>query len=168
VLIDVQDRFNAANEFHGGQLGLAARYREGCWSFNGLIKAAAGSLGRTSFRAGENTRSVNGVSDTDPNGLLVRSTNDGTVNNHTFAWVPELDATLGWHWTRNLDLTFGYQVIAMTDALQVSGMIDRQLAVNANVPVGGTLPTGAQRPSGALRYDTYYIHGLHFGVNYQY
>ena len=71
----------------------------------------------------------------------------------------ELDATIGWRWTRNLDLTIGYHAIVMTDALQVSGAIDRDLAVNA-----ADNPTGQQRPNAVLRYDTYYIHGIHFGL----
>ncbi len=163
TILDVQDRFDAENEFHGGQLGLAARYREGCWSFNGTIKAAAGALKRSANLRGTTVTSLGNQIATDPNGLLVRSTNRGQKNDSTFGWVPELDATLGWRWTRNLDLSFGYHAIAMTDALQVSGMIDPQLAVNA-----AANPTGLQRPSAALRYDTFYIHGIHFGVQYLY
>ncbi|MGV3486246.1 MAG: BBP7 family outer membrane beta-barrel protein [Planctomycetaceae bacterium] len=159
AILDVMDLFDAENEFHGGQLGLAARYRERCWSFNGTIKAAVGSLNRTATRNGASNRSLAGVNAPDPNGLLVRSTNEGTVSDSTFAWVPELDATLGWRWTQNLDLTFGYHVVAMTDALQASGMIDKNLAVNA-----ADNPTGQQRPNGLLRYDTFYVHGIHFGV----
>jgi hypothetical protein len=163
TVLDVADFFDARNEFHGGQLGLAARYREGCWSFNGTIKAAAGALKRTAIRSGRTNRSLAGVNAADPNGLLVRSTNAGTIDDSTFGWVPELDATLGYRWTSNLDLTFGYHVIAMTDALQVSGMIDRDLAVNA-----ADTPTGQRRPSGALRFDTFYVHGIHFGLQCRY
>ncbi len=159
TILAVRDQFDAENEFHGGQLGLAARYREGCWSFNGTLKAAAGSVKRTAIRSGSTRASLGGVTNVDPNGLLVRSTNAGTISDNTFGWVPELDATIGWRWTRNLDLTFGYHVIALTDAIQVSGTIDPDLAVNA-----ADNPTGQQRPSGALRYDTFYIHGIHFGL----
>lgn len=165
VLLNVLDRFEAENEFHGGQLGLAARYREGCWSFNGTIKAAAGSLRRSATRVGSQTRTVDGNTVAESNGLLVRSTNAGETENHTFGWVPELDATLGWRWTRNLDVTIGYHAIGMTEALQVSGMIDRDLAVNASaIPNGATQPLGQQRPDREVRYDTFYIHGIHFGV----
>jgi hypothetical protein len=131
TVIDVNDTFDAKNEFHGGQLGLAARYRERCWSFNGTIKAAGGALKRTAVRTGRDRRSLDGVTNVVNTGLLVRSTNSGTLSDNTFGWVPELDATLGWRWTRNLDVTFGYHAIALTDALQVSGMIDPDLAVNA-------------------------------------
>ncbi len=106
---------------------------------------------------------------TEANGLLVRSTNSGQIDDNTFGWVPELDATLGFRWTPSLNLTFGYHAIAMTDSLQASGMIDPRLAVNAaDIPVGANTPPGQQNPTSALRFDTFYVHGIHFGVNYMY
>jgi hypothetical protein len=158
--IDVRDRFDAENEFHGGQIGLATRYREGCWSFNGLIKVAGGSVRRSAFREGSTT--IGPPSTTTPEGLLVRGSNAGTTRDSTFGWVPELDATLGYRYTQNLDFTVGYHLIAMTDALQVSGMIDPQLAVNTD------FPTGSASPSSGLRFDTFHVHGIHFGLQYVY
>lgn len=153
LVLGVRDYFRADNEFHGGEVGLAARYREGCWSFNGLIKIAAGSVRRTAMLEG----STSGIPDN--GGLLVRASNEGEFRNSTFGWVPELDATLGYRYTRNLDFTIGYHLIAMTDALQVSGMIDPNLAVNTGFPA-----TGPARPAANLRFDTFHVQGIHFGL----
>lgn len=158
--LDVRDHFDAENEFHGGQIGLAARYREGCWSFNGLIKVAGGSMRRTALREGSTT--IGPPSTTTSEGLLVRNSNSGTIRDNTFGWVPELDATLGFRYTQNLDFTIGYHLVAMTDALQVSGMIDPQLAVNTDYP------SGLASPSNGLRFDTFHVHGIHFGLQYVY
>jgi|GEM_PF-1172997 len=158
--IDVRDHFDAENEFHGGQIGLATRYREGCWSFNGLIKVAGGSVRRSALREGSTT--IGPPSTTTPEGLLVRGSNAGMTRDSTFGWVPELDATLGYRYTQHLDFTIGYHLIAMTDALQVSGMIDPQLAVNTD------FPTGPASPSSGLRFDTFHVHGIHFGLQYVY
>jgi len=157
LVLGVRDYFSAENEFHGGQVGLAARYREGCWSFNGLIKIAAGSVRRTAMLEG----STSGIPDN--GGLLVRASNEGQVRDSTFGWVPELDATLGYRYTRNLDFTIGYHLIAMTDALQVSGMIDPNLAVNTGFPA-----TGPARPAANLRFDTFHVQGIHFGLQLVY
>jgi hypothetical protein len=157
LVLGVRDYFNAENEFHGGEVGLAARYREGCWSFNGLIKIAAGSVRRTATLEG----SSSGIPDN--GGLLVRASNEGEFRNSTFGWVPELDATLGYRYTRNLDFTVGYHLIAMTDALQVSGMIDPSLAVNTGFPT-----TGPARPAANLRFDTFHVQGIHFGLQLVY
>ena len=160
TIINVADSFDAENQFHGAQLGLATRYREGCFSFNGLAKIAGGGLLRSVQRTGV-TNTSNGGNNAPPvpTGLLVRSTNDGKLTDDAFGWVPEVDLSLGWQWTKNLDLTIGYNFIALTDSLQVSGAIDPNLSVNA-----ADNPTGLQRPRSSLEFDTYYIHGIHFGL----
>jgi hypothetical protein len=148
--------FEADNEFHGGEFGFAARYREGCWSFDGMIKVAAGSVRRTATIQGSPSNPLS-----DP--LLVRAgTNIGRFRNSTFGWVPELDATIGYRYTQNLDFTLGYHVIAMTDALQISGTLDPQLGVNVNYPAGPA------RPAFNPTYDTFYVQSIHFGLQYVY
>ncbi len=161
--IGVDDMFEVENEFHGGQFGLASRYREGCWSFHSLAKVGFGSLSRTERLRGETFTSIDGINATDPNGLLVRSTNARSETDHTFGWVPELDFSLGWHQYPRFDLTFGYNVIAMTDAIQVSGLIDPELAVNLSEP-----PLGQQSPPIRSRHQTFYVQGIHFGLQYVY
>jgi hypothetical protein len=162
-VLSVADSFKTRNEFHGGQIGMASRYREKCWSFNALFKLGFGSLRRRAKFAGSTLTSIDGANAITPNGLLVRSTNSGATTDHTFAWVPELDLTVGWQQYPNFDVTFGYHIIAMTDALQVSGAIDPDLAVNLSEP-----PMGQQRPAAILRYNTFYVQGIHFGLQYVY
>ncbi len=162
-VISVTDVFDAESEFHGGQFGMASRYREGCWSFNSLLKIGFGSLQRRARRSGSTLTSIDGANAVDANGLLVRGTNSGTFTDHTFGWVPELDLSLGWQRYPCFDVTVGYHIIAMTDALQVSGTIDQTLASNLTDP-----PTGQQRPSATLRYKTFYVQGIHFGLQYVY
>jgi hypothetical protein len=162
-LFAVTDVFRTRNEFHGGQLGVSTRYREGCWSFNGLFKVGFGSLRRRAELNGFALTSVDGDNAVDPNGLLVRGTNAGTVTDHTFGWVPELNVALGWRQHPCFDVTVGYHIIGLTDALQPSGTIDPALAVNLSDP-----PEGEQRPARFLRYRTYYVQGINFGLQYVY
>lgn len=156
-VVAVRDQFDADNIFHGGQFGLATRYREGCWSFDGLIKVAAGSIRREAHRSGVADLG-NGPA---APGLLVGPSNSTPISNSTFGWVPELSASVGYRYTENLDLTVGYHIVAMSDALQASGMIDPNLAVNRST-------TGPDDPSPGLRFDTYYVHGIQFGLQYVY
>ena len=157
------DLFDVENDFHGGQFGVASHYREGCWSFSSLAKIGFGSVRRRAILSGSTFNSIDGNNATDPNGLLVRSTNAGTFNDNTFGWVPELDLTLGWQQYPCFDVTFGYHLVAMTDALQVSGAIDPTLSVNSSVP-----PIGAQRPTANFRHGTFTVQGIHFGLSYVY
>ncbi|MDA8743790.1 BBP7 family outer membrane beta-barrel protein [Rubripirellula amarantea] len=163
TIIESSDAFEAENDFHGGQLGIATKYREGSWSFSGLAKAGFGSLRRTATRTGATVTRNGGLSSPSDQGLLVRNTNSGKTTDHTFGWVPELDFTIGYQRFPSYELTVGYHIIAMTDALQTSGTIDPNLATNL-----ADNPTGTQSPSPDLRFDTFYVQGIHFGIQYVY
>ncbi|NND97344.1 MAG: BBP7 family outer membrane beta-barrel protein [Pirellulaceae bacterium] len=158
-ILSIRDEFDVENEFHGGQFGMSSMYRVGCWSFSSLTKVGFGSLARRANLSGQTTTSLDGNTAVDPNGLLVRSTNSGKYTDHTFGWVPEIDLTLGYRRYMNYEVTIGYHVMAMTDALQVSGAIDPTLSVNLSDP-----PTGQQRPTSGFRHDTFYVQGIHFGL----
>ncbi|WP_372895373.1 BBP7 family outer membrane beta-barrel protein [Stieleria sp.] len=162
-VLATSDSFDVENDFHGGQLGVATHYREGCWSFSSLAKIGFGSVRRRAVLAGSTFTSIDGNNATNPNGILVRSTNSGTHSDNTFGWVPELDFTLGWQKYPCFDVTFGYHIIAMTDALELSGVIDPELAVNL-----ADTAVGAQRPTSNFRHGTFYVQGIHFGLSYIY
>ena len=125
AVLSVADQFDIENDFHGGQLGIASHYREGCWSFSTLAKIGFGSVRR-------------------------RATLTGLT--------PELDFTLGWQKYPSFDITFGYHIIAMTDALEISGAVDPNLAVSFD--------DGAVNPAIQFSEGTFYVQGLHFGLTY--
>lgn len=161
TILDVNDSFDAISEFHGAQVGFASRYREGCWSFNSLIKFGFGSLNRIAKRSGTTSTTIGSDTAVTNEGLLVNGNNSGKTSDRTFGWIPELDVSIGYRITPRLDATFGYNLLAMTDAVRVSGTIDSDLAVNSS----SSTPA---RPSPDMRYDTFYIQGIHFGLQYGY
>lgn len=158
AVISVADQFDIENDFHGGQIGIASHYREGCWSFSTLAKLGFGSVRRRATLNGLTQTSIDGNNAIDPNGLLVRASNAGTRDDNTFGWVPELDFTLGWQKFPSFDITFGYHIIAMTDALEISGAVDPNLAVSFD--------DGAVNPAIQFSEGTFYVQGLHFGLTY--
>lgn len=149
------DLFEATNSFHGGQLGLAGSYRENHWSFEFLAKFAFGRLRREAELSGRTVSSNGGTTTTTGEGFLVRDSNEGRFEDDTFGWVPELNVSLGWHRFPRFDLTVGYHIIAMTDALRVSTLIDR------NIDLDGGGPPNLQRD-----YETFYVHGINFGIKH--
>ena len=156
--VKVVDRFEADNRFHGAQIGLATRYLEGCWSFNGLLSLAGGSISRDALRTGMTDLGAGPQTF----GLLVGESNSGHTKDNAFGWVPEVNTSVGYQLTRNVDLSIGYHLIAMTDSVQASGMIDRDLAVNQNPS------SGPKDPSPLIDFDTFHVHGLQFGINFLY
>jgi hypothetical protein len=160
-VIGIDDSFSVRNHFNGGQLGLAGNYREGCWSFDFLAKAAFGSLRRTADLRGQTRTNVDAAVAIDDQGLLVRDTNSGKSKDSTFGWVPELDFSLGYHRFPNYDLTIGYHFIAMTDALRPGATIDGSLRSNLSDPL-----VGQASPARSFQYETFYVHGIHFGISH--
>lgn len=164
TIIDLNDSFEAINEFHGAQVGFASHYRERCWSFNSLIKFGFGSLNRIAKRSGRTSTTVGSDTNVTNQGLLVNSNNSGRTSDRTFGWIPELDVSIGYRITPKLDATFGYHLVAMTDAVRVSGTIDPDLAVNSST----VTPNAPARPTPDMSFETFYIQGIHFGLQYGY
>ena len=154
----VRDEFDVNNQFHGGQVGINGGFRQGCWSFNLLTKIAGGGLQRTVQRRGVQTISTAaGDSNTIESGLFVTDANAGTIVDSTFAWVPEIDLSLGWRRYDRLDLTIGYNLIALTDTVQLEGVFSSQ--TNPNFPA-----SGPALPDPRFGAETYYVQSLQFGA----
>lgn len=151
-----QDHFETVNEFHGGQFGLSGRYREDCWSFHFLAKLGFGQVRREAELRGA-SQTTNGGPPVVPSdeGFFVRDSNSGRFRDSTFGWVPELNVGVGWQRYPRFDLTIGYHLIAMTDALEFSSVIDTTIDDTNNT-----------RPTFDPSYDTYYVHGLNFGIRH--
>lgn len=158
-LLSLQDDFEISNEFHGAQFGLAGVIVDGCWSLNWLAKVGFGSLRRRADLSGSTTTSLGAAVATEDQGLLVRDSNSGVTEDHTFGWVPELGVELSYRRFPNYDLTVGYSLIAITDAIRVSSVIDDDLGSNLNVD-----GAGPARPSITLDDGTFYLQGIHFGL----
>ena len=149
------DSFEALNEFHGGQFGLAGRYREGCWSFDFLAKVGFGNLQRRIERRGAATITTPPADpSTRDTGILVVDANSGTFTDNTFGWIPELDVSVGWHKYPRFDVTFGYNLIAITDAIRLSDVMDPDNNVDT--------------PQTGFSAETFYLQGLHFGIRHVY
>lgn len=149
------DEFDTRNEFHGGQFGLAGRYREGCWSFDFLAKVGFGQLTREVERRGRSVITTDTPpSNTNDTGILVTDDNRGLIDGSTFGWVPELDVSIGWHKYPRFDVTFGYNLIAMTDAVRLSGVMDPSNTTDT--------------PRAGIHDDTFYLQGIHFGIRHVY
>ena len=158
-LLAITDRFDISNEFHGGQLGLAGSLTDGCWSLNWLAKIGFGSMRRRANLSGSTTTSSGAASNIDNQGLLVRSTNRGVTEDHTFGWVPELGVELAYRRFPNYDLTVGYSIVAMTDAIRTSSAIDPSLGSDLSGNPAASRPAIA-----SLDDSTFYIQGIQFGL----
>jgi hypothetical protein len=159
---DVVDRFQASNDFHGGQVGVVARFNgENFWL--GLeTKVALGVNDREVNIGGATTVRVPGAAPVSrPGGLLALGSNSGQFDESEFAVVPELTVKAGVFVTEGLSLFVGYNFLYWNSVYRAGEQID--LAVNPSQIPPGTL-VGPARPAFPGRESGFWVHGVTAGA----
>lgn len=166
TLIDLFDRFDTRNHFHGVELGVGSRGRHRRWTLEMLIKLALGNTHSRVLIDGSTATTVPGV---DPvissGGLLALPTNMGVFEDSHFTMIPELGVTLGYDLTGRLRATFGYTLLYWSRVARPGDQID--FDVNDSQLSGGTLD-GAPRPEFSQKTDDFWAQGMSFGLEYRY
>jgi hypothetical protein len=170
TLIDVHDSFQAANDFHGGEVGVDVTFDRGPWSLDVVAKLGMGNVHQVIRIDG--TTQVTTPGDPPVNrsgGLLALPSNIGTVSHDRLALLPELAVTCEWNFAPRWSLTGGYTGLLLTSAVRSGDQIDRtidpsQLSPLLNVATGAPATTG--RPHVPFRETTFWAQGLHFGVQF--
>ncbi len=165
-VLRLQDRFDTNNRFNAGVIGISGITRSPNWSLSGMFKLGLGNMDRYVGIAGfqEITVAPPPVSSSVFEGLLARSTNSGMYNNNnTFIVSPEVNVTLGYRLTRNLEFSLGYNYLGLPKVARAADQIDPQLASNLNNPL-----TGPTRPSFTFTESNFALHSLNYGLQFRY
>lgn len=157
--IRVFDSFHARNEFNGGELGFAAHWRAGGWSFGTDAKVGLGNTHSRISIDGSTATTVNGQTNTSAGGLLALPVNNvggnmGVHNSNQFSMVPEIGVSLGCDLTCRLKATVGYTITYWSNVARAGDQID----LNVN-----PLPA-ASEPQFVLRTNDYWAQGLNLGL----
>jgi hypothetical protein len=127
--VQVHEDFAVQNDFHGGEIGLAAEMQRGRWSLDALTKLGLGGVRQ---RLG-----IGGFIHPDyDQPLLARASNIGQYSDTEFAFLPELGVNLGYCVTPSLSLRAGYSLLWLSDALRTGDQIDLAIEEGAS----GTYP----------------------------
>jgi hypothetical protein len=144
----LNEQFNTQNIFYGGQVGAEYEFRVGPAFFNAVGKCAAGWVDETiTNRAFTQVTLPNGqVAQSANSALYVNPDNAGRFRHTTFAVVPEGNFKLGFDFTENIRLTFGYDILYLSHAVRPGTVLDRNVNVQ---PVGAPfgIPPAALPPS---------------------
>ena len=165
-LLRLNDTFITNNRFYGGTLGVSSITYGRSWSLSGMFKLGLGNMERNVTIDGSQTITVPGTPPSvtsSSNGLQARSTNNGFYSNDTFVVSPELNVTLGYRLTRNLEATVGYSFLELPKVVRAADQFDPQLASNLSNPL-----VGAPRPSFSLSESNFTLHSLNYGLQYRY
>ena len=165
-LLRLNDTFITNNRFYGGTLGVSSITYGRSWSLSGMFKLGLGNMERNVTIDGSQTITVPGTPPSvtsSSNGLQARSTNNGFYSNDTFVVSPELNVTLGYRLTKNLEATVGYSFLELPKVVRAADQFDPQLASNLSNPL-----VGAPRPSFSLTESNFTLHCLNYGLQYRY
>ncbi|MBM3999877.1 MAG: hypothetical protein FJ297_10120 [Planctomycetes bacterium] len=162
--VDVIDRFDARNDFHGASAGLQGELRHGCWRWHSLTKISFGNMREVLTVSGQTTTFIaGGASTIDANGLFAQTSNIGTFVRDETTFIPELGLGMGYQITDMLELTVGYSAIYWANILAAGDQIDTY--VDLSQAGGGPV---AARPAINLRDTEFWVQGISLGLNWNY
>ena len=162
-----QDKFDATNNFFGGQLGLHARGDWGAWFLNGLVKVGMGVMVQSvSIEGTLTTNDFNGFGTPvayPGGGYFATPTNIGDRRRSVFAVVPEAGLTLGYRLTPWMSVVAGYTFLYASDVVRAPQQINRVVNYSSGSNAPGP-PTGPQEPSFRFKSSDFWAQGLNVGL----
>lgn len=154
--LELRDQFRAVNQFHGATIGLSRMVYSPRWSLGSMFKLGLGDMQRDVTIAG--FQKVGNAPATN-NGLLARSPASGFYSTNAFVFTPEVNVTLGYRLTQNLEATLGYTYLGLPKVARAGEQIDTVSDLeNAN----------ATRPRFTLQESNFSLHSLNYGLQYRY
>ena len=164
--IELEDKFGARNQFHGGEIGLQGRRQEGFLWIDGLAALAiGGNMRDVSINGGTTTTVPSAGTSSSPGGLLTSSeTNIGNYSDTKATVIPRFRLGIGCQVSQRVSARFGYNVIIWNDAVQAASQLPPELAVDPrNLPpvqAGG----GSQPANPGMFGTTVVAHGADAGL----
>jgi len=164
--IGVGDSFGASNQFHGGEVGLAALLTRGPWSLSLTGKLGLGLTQEYVNINGSTTVTAPGTTPvTMPGGLLALATNIGGHTSNVFSVVPESDFTVGYQISKNWSLTAGYTFLYWSNVVRPGSEIDTHVNPNLIPPV---VPGGDAHPAFSFNRSGLWAQGVSLGLLFQF
>lgn len=166
--LDLRDRFDVENDFHGGELGIAAELTHDIFSLQLLGKVALGNMHQVRHISGSTVKYAPppaNTTATSPGGLLTQPTNIGTFENNEFAVLPEIGISAAVRLTRNLTLASGYSVLFVNHVARSGEQID--LGINSSQIGGNPLVGPHFRPEPVFADSDFWAQGLHIGLTFE-
>jgi hypothetical protein len=165
--ISINDAFDTRNQFFGGTIG----YRwEHCWDAFCLGLEVKGSLGTTrqvvNIQGVSQAQAGNGAVQEVAGGLLaLAGTNIGRVEKYRLTGIPEGEFKIGYHITRNILLSLGYNFIYWSSVVRPGDQINRNVNTTflpTSVSFGA--PFSAPQPQLLLHQTDFWVQGISAGV----
>ena len=154
------DRFDTNNYFHGGQLGVATQFINGCWTVDLGAKLALGAVSQRVKINGGTTTTVPGQEPVNAaGGILALGSNSGTYHRKQFAVLPEFLVDVRYQLTPLWRLNLGYTLMILTNVVRPGDQIDLNIDPNQFPP-----SSGGTQPRFAFHNSDIWLQGLNVGI----
>lgn len=161
---NLSDVFGVANDFQGGEIGLAYQERVGRWSLDSWVKLGLGNTHSSVAITGQTVTTVpSGQSSTYTGGLLAQETNIGRYTHDEFSMLPEFGVTLGYDITCQLHATVGYTFLYWTKITRAADQVN--LGASQLPPES---PTGSRQPQFPFATSDFWAQGMNIGLEYKF
>jgi hypothetical protein len=161
--IQLNDRFDTSNDFHGFAFGFRGALQSGPWVLQGRAQLAVGDNIEVVNISGATTVTVPSFAPvTRPGGLLALPSNIGRFSREQGEVIPEFGARLGYQVTPNLQIFTGYTLLYWSSVVRAGNEVDQ--VVNPNLLPGAGAATGPQRPMPLLNGSAFWAQGIELGL----
>ncbi len=158
------DYFDAENNFHGAQIGVQSKVRQGRWSFTSTNKVHFGNVAQTvAIDGSSQTGPFNGAPvlvDAD-RGLFAKDT---TFSRDTFTFAPEVNFKLAYQMRQHVHFTVGYSLVYW-DSVALAG---EQISPVVDARRIGNLALADQEPEYVFQDSAFFVQGIDLGVTVEY
>ena len=166
--IDVMDRFETKNHFHGVQIGIRSAWQRQRWLLETHSSVAIGNVNQRVIIDGSTTTTVPGIDPAiQPWGILAQPSNIGEYERNRFGVLTGSYIGIGYQLNCRVRLRAGYNVIMLNRVVRPGPQIDTTVnstQLDPNVPV-----TGPLRPAFAWRNEeSLVLHGLRLGAEFSF
>ena len=136
--------------------------QRGCWSTRLLSKVHLGNMQRTVNIVGTSSQFIPPGAPTNTNSSLLVDDRQGTQTNDEFAFIPEMNFTVGYRFRDHVSFTVGYNFIYFDEVALAGEQINRVIdASTAGQAVAN--PTAFAIRDGGL-----WVQGLSLGASVDY
>lgn len=163
---DFSDRFDARNDFHGGQIGFSTQVNKGRFSLTSLTKVHLGNNRQQLTVRGNSSTTILGAPPivTDTTGGIFAMDNQGRTARSVFTFAPEANVKLGYRMRNYIDFSVGYSFIYWNRVALAGDQMDRIVDSTGLV---NNVATVAQ-PSRLFNDRGFFVHGVDLGMTIQY
>ncbi len=164
---DILDTFGTKNSFDAVEVGAQVRGHRQRFSYEFLAKVALGNVKQeVTIDGATDITTIGGGTFSYDGGIFTQTSNIGNYSRDQFAVSPELNATIGYAFTKQLRCTLGYNFIYLSRVVRAGDQIDREINQDFFAPPANPF-TGPQRPALASRDTSFWAQGVNLGLDFR-